>query len=110
MKHEIIIRDLNDLDRAAGQFLNETKGQNILALDNRLKILQHLAEPLGNANHFIDTYLTITIGVHIRERLLINLKTLHWTRQYGPHLLVQLTQMELMYTRVTPPMRANFHL
>ena len=31
MKHEIIIRDLNDLDRAAGQFLNETKGQNILA-------------------------------------------------------------------------------
>jgi tRNA threonylcarbamoyladenosine biosynthesis protein TsaE len=31
MKHEIIIRDLNDLDRAAEQFLEETKGQNILA-------------------------------------------------------------------------------
>ena len=31
MKHEIIIRDLNDLDRAAGQFLEETQGQNILA-------------------------------------------------------------------------------
>ena len=31
MKHEIIIRDLNDLDRAAEQFLEETQGQNILA-------------------------------------------------------------------------------
>lgn len=31
MTHEIIIRDLNDLDRAAGQFLEETKGQNIIA-------------------------------------------------------------------------------
>ena len=31
MKHEIIIRDLNDLDRAAGQFLEETKGNNVIA-------------------------------------------------------------------------------
>lgn len=31
MTHEIIIRDLNDLDRAAGQFLEETKGRNIIA-------------------------------------------------------------------------------
>ena len=31
MTHEIIIRDLNDLDRAAEQFLEETQGQNILA-------------------------------------------------------------------------------
>ena len=69
------------------------EGQDILTLDNRLKILQHLAEPLGNTNHFIDTYLSITIGVHIRERLLINLKTLHWTRQYGPHLLVKFAEV-----------------
>lgn len=31
MKHEIIIKDLRDIDRAAGEFLSQTEGHNILA-------------------------------------------------------------------------------
>lgn len=31
MKHEIIIRDLQDIDRAAVDFLSQTEGHNILA-------------------------------------------------------------------------------
>lgn len=32
MRHEIIIKDLTDIDRAAGEFLSEVKGHHILAL------------------------------------------------------------------------------
>ena len=31
MRHEIIIKDLQDIDRAAGEFLSRTEGHNILA-------------------------------------------------------------------------------
>ncbi len=31
MKHEIIIKNLRDIDRAAGEFLSQTEGHNILA-------------------------------------------------------------------------------
>ena len=31
MRHEIIIKDLQDIDRAAGEFLSRTEGRNILA-------------------------------------------------------------------------------
>ena len=31
MRHEITIRDLRDIDRAAGEFLSKTKGHDILA-------------------------------------------------------------------------------
>ncbi|MGN1046718.1 MAG: tRNA (adenosine(37)-N6)-threonylcarbamoyltransferase complex ATPase subunit type 1 TsaE [Candidatus Cryptobacteroides sp.] len=31
MKHEILIHDTNDLDRAAGEFLKETAGHNLIA-------------------------------------------------------------------------------
>ena len=31
MRHEIIIKDLQDIDRAAGEFLSQTEGHSILA-------------------------------------------------------------------------------
>ena len=73
--------------------------QHILARQQRVRSLQHLAQPLACSDDLIHFHVFIAIQIQQLQCCLIHLESLCRATQDSPHLLVQLAQMTKILTR-----------
>ena len=100
-KRCIHIRERHQL-LVAGYFLRYFGNRLIRDIGNRylillreegLGIFERVAKPLSRRHYFLHTQLAVAVQIHRLQRFLADLQTRNRTTQYGPHFLVQLTEM-----------------
>ena len=95
--HAQLLKDetcrLEDFLALVGIVLHLREIDCILTLQQVVHVFQHFGEPLRGGHHFVDADAAVLVGIHQRQRLFVELQTLHGATQHGPEFLIQLVEV-----------------
>ena len=69
------------------------QGQDGIALDEQVLVLDDGCKPIRGGNNLIHTDFAVTVGVDHPKSLLVEFEALYRTAQHSPELLVKFAQM-----------------